>query len=187
MVYNKGAVSEIYFETKLFAIGSWTILLLPKSESNKLPSRGMVMIEGTIDDVLFKSTLEPDGRGSHWMRVDQKLLKSIGKDAGNSVTVEMRSTKDWIEPEVPEDVDKALKTAPQNVQNLWKDITPMARWDWIRWIRATNNPDTRKKHITVALSKMSRGERRPCCFNRNLCTDPSVSYKWLLLEPAQAK
>ena len=176
-------MSEIYFETKLFAIGSWTILLLPKSESAKLPSRGMVMVEGTLDGIPFKSTLEPDGRGSHWMKIDASLLKSLKKGAGDSIKVEMWSTKDWIEPEMPDDLEKAFESASDKVQSLWKDITPMARWDWIRWIRATNNPDTRRKHIDVALSKMSHGERRPCCFNRNLCTEPAVSHKWLLLEP----
>ena len=44
---------------------------------------------------------------------------------------------------------------------LWLEITPMARWDWIRWIRGTKNTDTFKKHVRVALSKLKNGDRRP--------------------------
>jgi hypothetical protein len=34
-------MSTIRFEAKLFKIGSWTLLKLPKSASARLPSRGM--------------------------------------------------------------------------------------------------------------------------------------------------
>jgi len=53
----------------------------------------------------------------------------------------------------------------------------------MRWIRATKNDDTRKRRIEVALSKLTAGMRRPCCFNRNLCTEPSVSHNGVLLAP----
>src|SRR5215216_720322 len=72
------------FEAKLFKIGSWTLLRLPKSASARLPSRGMTMVEGTINDFRFQAALEPDGKGSHWFRVDKAISKAIGADAGNT-------------------------------------------------------------------------------------------------------
>lgn len=104
--------------------------------------------------------------------------------AGDNVKLESEPTKEWIEPEVPEDLKSALATS-KKAEDLWKDITPMARWDWIRWIRAVKTPQTRQKHIDIALSKLNKGIRRPCCFNRNLCTEPSVSNNWVLLAPMQ--
>lgn len=178
-------MQKLNFETKLFEIGSWTILKLPKSESVKLPSRGQVMIKGTINGFSFQTALEPDGRGSHWFRVDKEMSKALGVEAGDTVTLSIESTKDWIEPEVPEDLKKALATSPK-AQSLWMNITPNARWDWIRWIRAVKTQETREKHIEVALSKLNKGTRRPCCFNRNVCTEPTVSHNWTLLDPTQA-
>lgn len=58
-------MSTIRFEVKLFEIDSWTIFKLPKSASAKLPSRGMTMVEETINGSRFQDTLEPDGKGSH--------------------------------------------------------------------------------------------------------------------------
>ena len=81
------------------------------------------------------------------------------------------------------DLKKAL-SASQKAEDLWRDITPNARWDWIRWIRAVKTPETRQKHIEVALSKLNKGMRRPCCFNRNLCSEPYVSHNWVLSEPS---
>lgn len=136
------------------------------------------MVQGTLNGEEIRTPLEPDGRGSHWFKVDNKLGKT-----GEIAEVSIESTKNWPEPEIPPDLKKAISTAKPQIKELWAKITPMARWDWLRWINSTANSDTRKHRIEVALSKMSRGERRPCCFNRTMCTDPSVSKSGMLLEP----
>jgi hypothetical protein len=174
----------IRFETTLLKISDWTILRLPESASVKLPSRGMALVEGTINGFRSKIVLEPDGKGSHWFRVDSALREAAGIDSGNMVTMAFEPSKEWPEPEVPADLVKALTSDPQ-ANALWVKITPMARWDWLRWIRSTNNPETRNRRIEVALSKLEAGERRPCCFNRNLCTEPRISKNGVLIEPMQ--
>ena len=179
---EKGNISMIRFKTKLFKIGSWTILNLPREASANLPSRALTMVEGNLNAVPFRVALEPDGRGSHWFKVDEALLKKARAKAGETVSVEVELTKEWIELKVPTDLKKALATSSK-ANALWKDITPNARWDWIRWIRAVKTPQTCKKHIEVALDKLNRGMRRPCCFNRNLCSEPYVSKNWVLLLP----
>ncbi|HBB38223.1 MAG: hypothetical protein UV82_C0014G0033 [Candidatus Magasanikbacteria bacterium GW2011_GWD2_43_18] len=171
----------ITFKTTLLTIGSWTILRLPKQASAKLPSRGMCMVEGKINDVPFQTPLEPDGEGSHWFRVDATLAKKAGVHAGDTVTLAIEPMKEWPNPTVPADLKKALATN-KKVAQVWEDITPIARWDWIRWIRSTNNADTRKKRIDVACSKMTSGMKRPCCFNRSMCTEPKVSKSGVLLD-----
>lgn len=181
----------ITFDTKLFTIHDWTILRLPEDASAELPSRGMIMVKGTLNGVPFTTLLEPDGKygpglqPSHWFRPDQKLLDAAKAAAGDTVQVSLEPTKEWIEPEIPVDVRNALSSSPK-AEALWNDITPLARWDWIRWIRAVKTPETRQKHIAVALDKLNKGMRRPCCFNRNLCSEPAVSKNWKLLEPVQA-
>ena len=177
-------MSTIRFETTPLKIGDWTILRLPESASAKLPSRGMTLVEGTINGLPSTIVLEPDGEGSHWFRVDSGVREAAGIDAGNTVTVAVEPSKEWPEPEVPADLKKALASDRQ-ANALWVKITPMARWDWLRWIRATNNQETRSRRIEVALSKLKAGERRPCCFNRNLCTEPEVSKNGVLIEPTQ--
>ncbi len=180
-------MSAIRFETKLFKINSWTILRLPENASAKLPSRGMIMVKGTLNSIPFKALLEPDGiygagkKPGHWFRPDEKLLEDAHAAAGDTVEVSLEPTKEWIEPEVPEDVKNALSTSTK-AEVLWKDITPSARWDWIRWVRAVKTAETRQKHLDVMLDKLNRGMRRPCCFNRNACSEPYVSKNWVLLE-----
>jgi hypothetical protein len=177
-------MSTIRFETTPIKIHDWTILMLPKSASAKLPSRGMTLVEGTINGFRSKIVLEPDGKGSHWFRVDAGLRDAASIDEGVTVTMVVETSKEWPEPDVPVDLHKAL-TYDSEANALWMKITPMARWDWLRWIRATNNRETHGRRIEVALSKLKDGERRPCCFNRNLCTEPKVSKNGVLIEPTK--
>jgi len=170
------------FTTTLTTIGSWTIVRVPKDESAKLPSRGQAMVTGNLNGTSFDTPLEPDGHWSHWFRVEPSLLHAAHVAAGDTITLEMTPIKAWPDPEVPADLQHALDTHPK-AADVWRDITPMARWEWVRWIRSTNREETRQKRILVACSKMEAGKRRPCCWNRNLCTEPSVSKNGFLLEP----
>lgn len=48
---------------------AWAFLVLPAQASAKLPTRSMVTVDGTLDGHHFRATLEPDGQGSHWLKV----------------------------------------------------------------------------------------------------------------------
>lgn len=172
----------IRFKAALSTIDKAIILRLPGEASAHLPSRGQVAVRGAINGHQFQTVLEPDGRSGHWMRVDDELQRAARISAGQATTLEIEPTKDWPEPSLPEDLAAALATAPEKIQDLWQDITPMARWEWVRWVNATKNADTRKRRVEVTISKMNNGKRRPCCFDLSSCTDPNLSKNGRLLE-----
>ena len=180
-------MSTIRFKAKLYTLGKWTILRLPESASKELPSRGQVAVKGTINGHDFRTVLEPDGYWGHFIKVDSKLQKAANISAGDTVALEIEVTKEWPEPKVPEDFAKALAAAPQKVKDKWQDITPMARWEWIRWVNATGNMDTRAVRIEKSVSKLNGSHRRPCCFNLAACTDPDLAKNSRLMEPVQVK
>jgi uncharacterized protein YdeI (YjbR/CyaY-like superfamily) len=174
----------IRFDSTLRTIDKATILRLPKDASAKLPSRGQVAVRGTINGHEFQTVVEPDGNMGHWIKIDGKLQKAASIGAGAAATLELEPLKEWPEPNVPKDLETALAAAPPKIREMWKGITPMARWEWVRWVNATQNPDTRKRRVEVSISKMKSGKRRPCCFNLAACTDPNLSRSGKLIDPA---
>jgi Bacteriocin-protection, YdeI or OmpD-Associated/Domain of unknown function (DUF1905) len=178
-------MSTIRFQATLTAIGSQTIVKLPKAASSKLRSRGMNLVEGTFDGHTFQAPLEPDGKGSHWFKVSGTMLRAAGATVGDRVSIAIAPIAQWPEPTMPADLGRALASDPQ-ARSVWTDITPVARWDWIRWIGSTRNPDTRTIRIEKTLSKLKSGKRAACCFNRSQCTDPLMSQNGVLLEPSPA-
>jgi uncharacterized protein YdeI (YjbR/CyaY-like superfamily) len=64
---------------------------------------------------------------------------------------------------LPDDLKKAIIAAPA-ARELWEDITPLARNEWICWVTSGVKAETRDIRIKKALSKMQGGMRRPCCW-----------------------
>jgi uncharacterized protein YdeI (YjbR/CyaY-like superfamily) len=79
---------------------------------------------------------------------------------------------------VPTDLRKALAARP-NALAQWKDLTPIARRDFITWIESAKQLETRTRRIEVACSKLVSGKRRPCCY----AIVPMNLYKALALIP----
>jgi uncharacterized protein DUF1905/bacteriocin resistance YdeI/OmpD-like protein len=169
------AMPGIRFDATVYKIDNATLLRLPEKASKRLPSRGQVAVHGTINDHAFRTVVEPDGAFGHWIKLDKQVQKAAGLKPGSTATLEIEPVKEWPEPKVPKDLEVALAAAPQKIQLLWREITPMARWEWVRWVNETRNPDTRQRRVEVTISKMKSGKRRPCCFNLAACTDPELS------------
>jgi hypothetical protein len=129
----------------------------------------------------FQAVLEPDGRRGHWLRVGKELRQALAAGEGDTVALTVEPAKDWPEPDLPEDFRAALAGAP-DICELWESITPVARWEWVRWINATRNRQTRERRVEVGISKLRSGKRRPCCFDLAACTDPDLSKNGMLVE-----
>jgi hypothetical protein len=152
----------------------WTFFVLPKSASEKLPTRSMQSVDGTLNGVEFQVTLEPDGQGSHCMKVEKELSRAAGVKAGDTVKVEIEPVKEEPEPKVPADMQKARKANPKAMET-WRDITAVARRDWIHWITSGKKAETRPKRIVTAVDKLQKGMRRACCFDRSGMYSNSLS------------
>lgn len=64
---------------------------------------------------------------------------------------------------LPADLKTAIVNSPK-IYALWEDITPLARNEWICWVTSGKLAETRGIRIEKAISKMSGGMRRPCCW-----------------------
>lgn len=145
---------------------TWTFVVLPAAASKQLPTRSMVTVEGTLEGQTFQATLEPDGQGSHWFKVEKSLREAAGVAAGDSVAFEITPVEKEPEPKVPADLKQALADNPA-AKATWVDITTVARRDWIHWISSGKKAETRVKRIGVACDKLASGSRRACCFDRS--------------------
>lgn len=64
---------------------------------------------------------------------------------------------------LPDDLRQAIALHPI-ATTAWRDITPLARNEFICWVTNAKKSETRARRIEVAIDKLTRGERRPCCW-----------------------
>ena len=68
------------------------------------------------------------------------------------------------EPRVPTGLRKALAATPM-AKTQWRDLTPIARRDFISWIDSAKQAETHRRRIERACSMLAAGKRRPCCYS----------------------
>lgn len=145
---------------------TWSFLVLPTAASKQLPTRSMVTVDGTLEGATFQATLEPDGAGSHWLKVEKKVRDAAKVAPGDTVSLEIAPVEKEPEPKVPADLKQAL-AGDCAAEATWADITAVARRDWIHWITSGKKAETRVKRIATAIDKLASGNRRACCFDRS--------------------
>lgn len=64
---------------------------------------------------------------------------------------------------LPNDFKCAIESNAK-VKAAWKDLTSLARNEWICWIISAKKEETRIKRMTQACKELAEGERRPCCW-----------------------
>ena len=94
---------------------------------------------------------------------------------------------------MPTDLGKALAAAPI-AKTKWKNLTPIARRDFISWIDSAKQLETRRRRIEKACSMLAAGKRRPCCYSIvsfNLYTalnaTPKAKTQWSGLTPIERR
>jgi uncharacterized protein YdeI (YjbR/CyaY-like superfamily) len=65
--------------------------------------------------------------------------------------------------ELPGDLRRAL-TANPTALGAWKDITPLARNEFICWVQDAKQEMTRERRIRRTQEELEQGQRRPCCW-----------------------
>ncbi len=65
--------------------------------------------------------------------------------------------------ELPADLRKAL-IANTTTLVAWKDITPLARNEFICWVEDAKQEMTRERRIRRTQEELEEGQRRPCCW-----------------------
>jgi uncharacterized protein YdeI (YjbR/CyaY-like superfamily) len=65
--------------------------------------------------------------------------------------------------ELPVDLREALLAKPTALA-AWRDITPLARNEFICWVEDAKQDTTRKRRVHRTLEELDEGQRRPCCW-----------------------
>ena len=65
--------------------------------------------------------------------------------------------------DLPDDFAAALR-GDAGALTTWRDITPLARNEWICWVVSVKKAETRQEHVARTRSELKEGMRRPCCW-----------------------
>ncbi len=149
------------FKAALSARGpksAWIFLPIPLEVSAAFETRGRVPVRGTLNGFPFRTSLMPEGDGTHAMAVRKELRAGAKAAAG-----------DVVEVVLERDVAERVVDVPAELEGAWRDsaaarrafeaLAYSHRKEYAEWIAAGKKPETRAARAAKAVGMLSAGKR----------------------------
>ena len=144
--------------TKPDATGSWTYFTLPFDAVAEYEKKGHIKVKGKIDSHPFRSSLMPHGDGKHYLVVNRAIRESIGKSAGDMVTVVMGLDSAPRTVTVPNDLKKTLEKN-RSATDYFEAMAYSHKKTYVDWIEQAKKNETRERRILKAMNMLSEGKK----------------------------
>jgi uncharacterized protein DUF1905 len=79
------------FQATIEERGGWTVVVWPESVAFFGSTRS-IKVKGTMNGVPFQTAFLPWGDGTQCLPVSKKLLKAMGKQSGDTITVTLEAS-----------------------------------------------------------------------------------------------
>ncbi len=160
------------FRARLYKLGINRVVDVPALHSKSLGGKGHIPVEGWVEGVPIQSTLVPRGQGRHRLFVHSRIWRRLKLDAGDFVEVLLERGKPPEAPAIPDDLAIALRMT-KGAAVAFRQVTPGLRREFINWVQAAKQPETRARRIRIGLPVMiARARKR---MQRRSKSAPSMS------------
>jgi hypothetical protein len=121
--------------------------------------RGAVLFDGSQ----ATSVVQPTGGVSAETSCWRLSIRTGGTSTYYDQPVSGPRLPGGVVHKLPADLRKAL-IANATALDAWKDITPLARNEFICWVEDAKQQTTRQRRIRRTEEELEEGMRRPCCW-----------------------
>jgi hypothetical protein len=152
----------IRFTTKILQFGEmgektgWTYIRVPAALAGKLMpgNKKSFRVKGKLDElVVEKVALLPMGEGDFIMALKANIRKTLRKQKGDSLRVELEVDKAVIKP--PKDLMECLSDEPEAL--AYFSSLPKSHQNYFgNWVREAKTEGTRTKRLVSVVTAMTR-------------------------------
>lgn len=137
--------------------GSWTFVRVPFDVKKAFGSGARVPVQGTVNGVPFRSSLLPQGDGTHILVVSRDLRAQAGVDGLERVPITLEYDPEIRKAAPPDDLRQALE--PAGLAEVFSRLAYSHQKEYIDWITESKRPETRTRRIEKAVEMLRAGKR----------------------------
>jgi hypothetical protein len=145
----------------------WTILVAPFNVYEVFGQKDIVPVRGTLNGHPFRASLRPllpefcepqrpADSECHFIMVNKKMREADGLEVGEAVQVVLELDTEERLVEVPPDLAAAF-SIDAAAGSTYEKLSKSRRYEFVAWLNATQNPETRQKRIARILEMLAAG------------------------------
>jgi hypothetical protein len=139
--------------------GGGAYILFPYDTEKEFGTKGRVPIQATFDDVPYTGSLIKYGHPQHMLGLLKTIREQIGKQPGDTISVELWKDEAPRTVEVPAAFAAAMKKA--GLLSAFEKLSYTHRKEYCRWITEAKKEETRTARLTKAIEMLKKGIKTP--------------------------
>jgi len=146
------------FKGKLIGRGpgnAWIFLPIPAAVAKGFGTKARVPVCGTINGFAFRTSILPEGDGTHAMPVNKEMLKGAQATAGQTVAVVLEMDTAPRTVPLPDDMTTMLAKTPY--AEVFGALSYSKRKEFVDWIEQAKRPETRAKRLEAMIGLLADG------------------------------
>ncbi len=149
------------FEAKLTAHGpkgAWVFLAIPPEVTKAFGSIARLPVVGTLNGFSFRSSILPEGDGTHSLAVNKQMQAGAKVAAGDTVKVVLELDKGERVVEVPPELQHVLDRQTKAAQ-AFAGMSFSCKKEYADWIAQAKRPETKEARVKKALELIAAGKK----------------------------
>lgn len=134
------------FQAKIEPSGGWSCVQIPPEVSISLEAKGRTAVTLTINGTPFRTSLFPNGDGTHFMLINKAMQKAANVKLFDTPTFAVEADTQPRTLEVPADLAAALEASPIAKQ-VFEGYSYSHQREWLAYVEEAKKPETRQRHI----------------------------------------
>jgi Domain of unknown function (DUF1905)/Bacteriocin-protection, YdeI or OmpD-Associated len=145
----------IRFEAQLVrGFRSWMGVEVPERVTERLGTRGLVPVEGSVNGFAFRGSLAPTRQG-HFMWLKKAIREECGVQPGQTVQVVLRPVRERPSLNVPAELETALAASPE-ASRWWDALSASKHRIATIWISQAKSSEVRAYRVSDVLRRARR-------------------------------
>ena len=116
-------------------------------------------MKATFDGVAYTGSLIRYGNPLHMLPLPKAIRSQIGKEPGDTVTIDVCKDDELRTLEVPVPFEEAMKK--EGVISFFEHLSYTHRSEYCRWISGAKKEETRAKRLRKAIEMLRSGVKTP--------------------------
>ena len=138
--------------------GAWAFLPIPFNVTQVFGKRSRVFVKGSINDFAFRSSLMPEGDGTHSMIINNALRTGAKAEIGDIVRVVLALDESERVVDVPDELKAALGKATKATAKF-ASLSYTHRKEYAGWISSAKKVETKMARCRKAVLMLEAGQK----------------------------